>query len=136
MKLEVQVVKKVVKNLLFVALGGCAISMNKKYLDDFIICLNEDRYFDAHEALEAIWFPRRFEKSDEIRLLRGYINAAVSFELVKRGRLESAIKVFKTYKKYKILLCEIEPMYYNKYLRIQNRIENLVNEKQWLFLDL
>ncbi len=110
--------------------------MNNKYLDDFIICLNEDRYFDAHEALEAIWFPRRFEKSDEMRLLRGYINAAVSFELIKRGRRDPAIKVFKTYKKYKALLCEIESIYHNKYLHIQNRIEDLVNKKQWLFLDL
>lgn len=112
------------------------MNINKKYLDDFIICLDQERYFDAHEALEAIWFPRRFEKCDEMQLLRGYINAAVSFELVKRGRKDAAAKVFKTYKKYKMLLLKVAVVRQSKYLRIQNRIEDLVKEKEWLFLDL
>ncbi len=108
--------------------------MNTKYLNNFIICLNEERYFDAHETLEVIWFVRRFEKNDEIQLLRGYINAAVSFELIKRKRLNSAKKVFKTYLKYKVLLPKIDSTYLKNYNLIQKCIDDLVIQKQWIFL--
>ncbi len=108
--------------------------MNTKYLDDFIICLDEERYFDAHEALEAIWFIRRFEKSDEVQLLRGYINAAVSFELIKRKRPNAAKKAFKAYLRYKNLLLKIDSTYLKNYTSIQKYIDNLVTQKQWLFL--
>jgi len=63
--------------------------------------LEEERFFEAHEVLEEIWFPRRFEKTPYIQLLRGCINAAVSFELLKRGRKEAAKKVYKNFLKYK-----------------------------------
>ena len=57
---------------------------HRQALENFIVSLNEERFYDAHEDLEAIWFPRRFEDDDEIKLLKGFINAAVSFELHKK----------------------------------------------------
>ena len=45
--------------------------------------LEEGRYYDAHEDLEQIWFPRRFEDDNEVKLWKGIINAAVCFELIK-----------------------------------------------------
>ncbi len=77
--------------------------MKSEYLDEFLLCLDEYRFYDAHEALEHLWFPRRFDEDDETKLLKGYINAAVSFELIQRGRKESAKKVYNIYLKYKHL---------------------------------
>lgn len=75
--------------------------------EEFLLCLEQKRYFDAHEVLEVLWFPRRFEKSSAVYLLRGLINAAVSFELLKRGRKEASARVWKNYLKYRPLLEEI-----------------------------
>jgi len=75
-----------------------------EYLDRFVCCLEEERFYDAHEALEEVWFPRRFEDDPEMKLLKGFINAAVSFELTKRGRPDPAAKVWRNYEKYRPLL--------------------------------
>jgi len=74
---------------------------------DYLKCLDDARYYDAHEVLEALWFPRRFEKSHEILLIKGFINAAVSFELIKRGRMEASKRAWDNYLKYRIYLDEM-----------------------------
>lgn len=74
----------------------------------FLECLRDARYFDAHEVLEGLWFPRRFEKRSDVFLLRGLINAAVSFELLKRGRVEASQRVWKNYLKHRGLFEDIE----------------------------
>jgi len=98
-----------------------------KYLEDsfnnFIKCLDENRFYDAHETIEEIWFPQRFEKNDEIALLKGFINASVSFELYKRGRKEASKKVWKNYIKYRPLLYKINSINLNKYHYIARYIE-------------
>ncbi len=70
----------------------------------FVRCIESAAYYEAHEALEALWFPRRFEGTDEVRLIRGYINASVAFELLERGRPVPAQRVWGTYLKYRPLL--------------------------------
>jgi hypothetical protein len=99
--------------------------MSSKHLDEFILCLHEERFYDAHEALEAVWFPRRFEEDDEMKLLKGYINAAVSFELIKRGRKDSARKVYNNYLKYKPLLLHVNSLHVSKYEEIEQKIETI-----------
>jgi hypothetical protein len=66
----------------------------------FVRSLEEGRYYDAHEDLERIWFPRRFEQDDEVALWKGFINASVSFELIRRGRKEAS-EGWETYLKYR-----------------------------------
>ncbi|MDD2651906.1 MAG: DUF309 domain-containing protein [Sulfurimonas sp.] len=83
------------------------MSEYKKYLDSFLKNLKNENFYEAHEDLEAIWFPRRFEQSDEVKLLKGLINASVSFELRKKGKIEQAKKVWQTYLKYKELINSI-----------------------------
>jgi len=61
-------------------------------------------FFKAHEALEEYWFPRRKTKSREVLIVKGFINAAVAFELKKRGRPKSALKVWQTYLKFAKLI--------------------------------
>ncbi len=67
---------------------------------EYLTCLEEERFYDAHEVLEALWFPRRFEKTDDVLLLKGLINAAVSFELIKRGRRVPSERAWNNYMKY------------------------------------
>lgn len=80
----------------------------EELINEFVLCINETRYYDAHEKLEEIWFPRRFEDDPEIKLIKGFINGAVSFELIKKSKPESSKKVWKNYEKYIILLGSFE----------------------------
>ncbi len=79
----------------------------KSKIQNYIQCIEEQRYYDAHEALEEAWFPRRFEGSHDVKLLKGFINAAVSLELHKRGRAKQSQKVWANYLKYRPLLYKV-----------------------------
>jgi len=97
----------------------------EKSLQQFLICLDEKRFYDAHEALEDIWFPKRFEQNNETLLLKGFINASVSFELKKRGKYLSSLKVWNNYLKYRPLLYKIDSKHLNSYHYVARYIENL-----------
>lgn len=100
-------------------------SQHIELLDDFIRCLDEKRFYEAHEAIEVIWFKRRFEDCNEIRLLKGFINASVSFELIKRGKPQQSKRVWKTYLKYRQLLYKIDSPHLNRYHKIARHIEKI-----------
>jgi len=99
--------------------------MTQIQIDEFRLCLREQRFYDAHEALETLWFPRRFEKSAEVMLLKGFINAAVSFELIKRGRVPQSKKVWQNYLKYRQSLFNVNSPYLNEYYKLSRYIELL-----------
>ena len=73
----------------------------QKNCSKFLELLHNDAYYEAHEVLEEIWFPRRKSKEPEVLSLKAFINASVAFELHKRGKKEHALKVWQTYLKYK-----------------------------------
>lgn len=93
--------------------------------DEYLRCLEEARYFDAHEVLELLWFPRRFEKSSEVRLLKGLINAAVSLELIKRGRTDASQRVWKTYLKYRPLVESVAAEQRSEYRMLAREVEKI-----------
>ena len=93
------------------------------HINAFVSCINEARYFDAHEALEEVWFPRRFEDNSEMKLIKGFINAAVSFELIKRGRPDASAKVWKNYEKYIVLLGTFESPFEGHYKELKQFLE-------------
>jgi len=97
--------------------------ITSKYKDDFILALKEQRFYDAHEVLEEIWFPKRFEDSNEIKLLKGFINASVSFELHKKGKIEQSKKVWLNYLKYRQLLFKTSSKKLSIYYEIFRYIE-------------
>ena len=109
-------------------------SKHKELLDEFILCLDEKRYYDAHETLEEIWFPRRFEDSNEMKLLKGFINASVSFELKKKGKLPQSEKVWKNYIKYRPLLYKVSSPFYNDYHFISRYLEKTNSNPHSFFL--
>lgn len=92
-------------------------------IEAFAIALSEERYYDAHEALERIWYPRRFEEEDEVRLCKGFINAAVSFELLKRGRFKPSEVAWATYLKYCPLLERVVTPRKELYVKIAQAID-------------
>lgn len=94
----------------------------------YMTSLQEGRYYDAHEDLEALWFPRRFEKDAEVNLWKGFINAAVSFELIKLGRPKPSQTAWKTYLKYVVLLEDLESEHIQIYVTIVQSIQNKQGE--------
>jgi hypothetical protein len=90
----------------------------------FALSFIEERYYDAHEDLEPLWFPRRFEESDEVKLWKGFINAAVSFELIKRGRLKPSEIAWQTYLKYSHLLENLVTPHKELYVKMIQIIES------------
>lgn len=108
------------------------MKMISKKIEEFIECLNDERYYDAHEALEEVWFPRRFEKSNEVKVLKGFINASVSFELIKRGREKQSNKVWANYLKYRPLLLCVESSHKNEFYKLSRVVEEINHKKKYL----
>lgn len=101
------------------------MSEHKKQLECFIENLRSGNFYDAHEDMELLWFKRRFEDSNEVKLLKGFINASVSFELFKKGKVEASKKVWPTYLKYKELIHNIDSPYINIYNLIIQEIQTI-----------
>ena len=99
------------------------------FLDRYLLCLDEERFYDAHEALEEVWFPRRFEDDMEMKLLKGFINAAVSFELTKRGRRDPASRAWQNYEKYRPLLEQFNSCNTPYYEALALRVEKMRRER-------
>ncbi len=89
----------------------------------FVCSLEEGRYYDAHEDFERLWYPRRADDADEVKLWKGFINAAVSFELIKRDRAASSDKAWQTYLKYLPLLENLITPHKQLYVKIVQIIE-------------
>ena len=94
-------------------------------IEEFKSCIEKESYYEAHEVLEALWFPRRFENVHEVQLLKGFINAAVSFELKKRGRIAQSKRVWRNYLKYRQLLLRLETPHLNIYYQLSRYLESL-----------
>jgi len=77
--------------------------------DKFKDLITKEEYYDAHEVLEELWHPMRKSLHPDRDIIRGFINAAVSLELKKRGR-NNYLKVWKTYEKHKIKI-KNNPLY-------------------------
>ena len=99
--------------------------VDEKALDSFIQNLLDGNFYEAHEDLEAVWFTRRFEDSDEIKLIKGFINASVSFELKKKDKETQAEKVWQNYLKYLPLLDDTNSIHKEKYIYISKIINDL-----------
>jgi len=72
----------------------------EKTLQEFIQALNEERFKDAHEVMEHQW--KEYKKTNHpiTKLLKGYINGATAFELIKRGNIDGAKRLWSVYEKY------------------------------------
>lgn len=96
-----------------------------KHFNDFILALDEKRFYDAHEVLEELWFPARFTNTNEVKFLKGFINASVSFELFKKGRYPQSQKVWMNYLKYRELLLKSSNPKLEYYYKISQHIDKI-----------
>ena len=78
-------------------------------LKTYLKLLEEDAYFDAHEALEEAWHPLRKANHPLKNLVKGLINGAICFEHIKRNKTDSkrkALTTLKSYERHKHLCVE------------------------------
>ena len=75
-------------------------------LQVFIKDLEEERFYDAHEDMEAYWHTIRRTDHPLKNLCKGFINGATAFELIRLGRYDAARRVWGTHEKYLPLLQE------------------------------
>ncbi len=69
-------------------------------LREYIVLLEKGEYFEAHEVLEEAWHPLRLKGHPLASFVRGYINAAIAFEHIKRNRKNASKKAQKTLSAY------------------------------------
>ncbi len=93
-------------------------------IDEYKKLLLEHKFFEAHEVLEEFWFPRRREKTKEVLIVKGFINAAVALELKKRGRVENSRKIWKVYQKF----CKLIPNNDTKFIELKNFVDSFAKE--------
>jgi len=96
-------------------------------LKSYLKLLDEEAYFEAHEVLEEAWHPLRLADHPLKNLLKGFINAAVSFEHLKRNRTDAARKVRRVMESYErhIGLCNDNIVYAALFLQARTKIESL-----------
>jgi len=78
----------------------------KNALNTYLQLLNQEKFFDAHEALEEAWHPLRKADHPLKNLTKGLINGAICFEHIKRNRRDSkrkALTVLNSYERHKDL---------------------------------
>ena len=106
--------------------------MNKKYnlkeaLEEYLILLKKEKFFDAHEVLEEAWHPLRKANHPLKNLVKGLINGAVACEHIKRNKTDAKRKantVYKSFERHKHLL-EKEIEQYELFKKACEKVERL-----------
>ena len=62
-----------------------------------LILFNGGHFFEAHEAIEALW---RAEEGNLRDFYKGLIQAAAALHLMKQGRLQGAFRMFQSSTRY------------------------------------
>jgi hypothetical protein len=104
-------------------------------LKTYLKLLDEEEYFEAHEVMEEAWHPLRLRKHPLANLTKGYINAAIAFEHIKRNRKnvkQKAKKVLASYERHKHL-CVKEIEHYALFKKSEEKIESLKQKHREMF---
>jgi len=72
----------------------------KETLETFIQNLKDEAFSQAHETMEQQWKMYKKEGHALTKLLKGYINGATAFELLRRDKREGAVRLWSVYEKY------------------------------------
>ena len=96
-------------------------------IKEYLQLLEEEEYFEAHEVMEEAWHPLRLKKHPLANLTKGFINAAIGFEHIKRDRKNVTIKAKRVMESYDrhIHLCKEDIAYYELFLEAKKKIETL-----------
>ncbi len=100
----------------------------QKSLKIFIKHIENEEFKEAHECLESVWKEYKKNSNPLANLLKGYINAASVFELVRRGNMKGAKNLWGVYIKYLPLKQKgIEG--YELFCEADKLLENLAKER-------
>jgi len=72
----------------------------RETLEQFIRHLEAEEFAEAHETMEQQWKHYKATGHPLTKLLKGYINGATAFELLRRGKNEGAARLWAVYEKY------------------------------------
>lgn len=89
--------------------------LSNSTVEEFKTLIKEGRFYESHEVLEVLWFPNRHMKIPFYNILKGFINASVSFELYKRGRVNQSKQVWENYTRL-VQIDEVEDIELKKQL--------------------
>ncbi len=100
----------------------------KEALEQLIRNIKEEKFYEAHEDLEHFW--KVLKKLDHPlkNLIKGYINGATAFELIKRGKMDAAKRVWATYEKYLVLI-DKEMECYEEFKEADRLLQKLKRER-------
>ena len=101
----------------------------------YLKLLDEEEYFEAHEVLEEAWHPLRLKKDPLANLAKGLINAAITFEHIKRNKKKLKSKaqtVIASYERHKHL-CVPDIRCYDLFCEAGKRIEALKSQHAEMF---
>ena len=104
-------------------------------LKTYLLLMDEEEYFEAHEVLEEAWHPLRLKDHPLKNLVKALINGAVSFEHLKRNRDEAgrkARRVMESYERHKGLYND-EIEFANLFKKACEKIEKLKSEHPEVF---
>ncbi|HSR74327.1 MAG TPA: DUF309 domain-containing protein [Sulfurovum sp.] len=104
-------------------------------LKEYLELLEKEAYFEAHEVMEEAWHPLRLNNHPLKNLAKGFINAAITFEHIKRNRKGAAVKAVKviaSYERYKHL-CTEEIEHATLFKQAIQKIETLKSKHAEIF---
>ena len=104
-------------------------------LKAYIELLEQEEYYEAHEVMEEAWHPLRLSNHPMKNLAKGLINAAITFEHIKRNKKnvqEKAVKVIASYERYKHL-CSDQIEHAVLFKQATQKIEDLKMKHKEMF---
>ena len=105
-------------------------------IKEYLKLLEEEEYFEAHEVMEEAWHPLRLKKHPLANLTKGFINGAIGFEHIKRGRKNAhkkARRVMESYERH-IHLCKEDIKFFSLFYEAKLKIEALKAKNKEVFL--
>jgi len=105
-------------------------------INEYLRLLDEEEYFEAHEVMEEAWHPLRLKEHPLANLAKGFINAAIGFEHIKRNKKNASKKAKKVMESYErhIHLCKIEIEHYAHFCEAKDKIDRLKTQHKNVFI--
>jgi len=105
--------------------------MLKANIDGFIHLVENKKYVEAHEVLEDDWkFLKKQERKKEAKYLQALINGATALALFYiKKREEPGQRVWEVYLRNKYLFDELDLYEKEKFLYVQNLLEQRYEQK-------
>ena len=100
----------------------------KEVLIKFIDDLNSENFANAHEVMEKKWKSYKKISHPKTKLLKGFINGATAYELVKRGNFDGAKRLWGVYEKY-LPLMDSECEEYELFVKADEILQGLKSER-------